>query len=483
MDHFYDGQIRRYLTQIIRMMSGFTYKDGKGKLTTVPAMYGDITRQVGSILRDNSENKIPSAPRMGVYITGLEMDRDRTGDSSYVNKVNIRERAYDSNGDEYLNHEGRNYTVERLMPTPYTLTVNVDIWTSNTDQKLQLMEQILMLFNPSLELQTTDNYLDWTSLSVVNLDTVSWSSRSIPTGTDSEIDVGTMTFTTPIYISPPAKVKRLGVVTDILTKVFQEVSTDPDGNEILPEANIRTGIYVSPTGALERERTDHEWQSSLTMLNINKSSYQNCELAVMNNSAKLLKNGILGGISWPEFIKGFPNKFEDGVTTIRLSRQDLEYDIIGRIAISPLDDTSVTVDWDLDSLPTDTVIVSSLGQRSKIDAIVDPTRSDPRTLQSISLSANPRILLLGAIGDSKNTDGADAWKNSDGTDFIASENDIVEWDGNKWNVVFDADVDVSVYGTVYTTNLNTGVQYKFDSGEWILSFEGEYPNGAWKIEF
>lgn len=479
MDHFYDGQIRRYLTQLIRMMSGFTYADGSGQLTTVPAMYGDITRQVGSILRDNSENKIPSAPRMGVYITGLEMDRNRTSDSSYVNKVNIRERAYNADGQEYLNHEGRNYTVERLMPTPYTLTINVDIWTSNTEQKLQLMEQILMLFNPSLELQTTDNYLDWTSLSVVNLDTVNWSSRSIPTGTDSEIDVGTLTFSTPIYISPPAKVKRLGVVTDILTKVFQEIPQ----TDILPEANLRTGIYVSPTGEIKRERTEQSWTQSLTQLNVNKSAYQDCELLVLNTTAKLIKRGIVGGMSWDEFVKGFPSKFEDGVTTIRLSRSDFEYDIIGRIAISPISNTEVTVDWDIDSLPTDTVISSSQGNRSKIDAIIDPTKSDPRTLQSVSMSDNPRILLLAPIGSSINTDGADAWKNNDGTDFVADANDIVEWDGAKWSVVFDADTDVSVYGTVYTTNLNTGVQYKFDSGEWILSFEGEYPNGAWKIEF
>ena len=44
MQHFYDGQIRRYLTQIIRLMSNFSYKDGSGNLTQVPTMYGDITR-------------------------------------------------------------------------------------------------------------------------------------------------------------------------------------------------------------------------------------------------------------------------------------------------------------------------------------------------------------------------------------------------------------------------------------------------------
>ncbi len=473
MDHFYDGQVRRYLTQLVRMFSGFKYADSKSQLVTVPVMYGDITRQVGSILRDNSDNKIPSAPRMGIYVTGLEMDRNRTSDSSYVSKVNIRERAYDQSGNEYLNESGKNYTVERLMPTPYNLTVNVDIWTTNTNQKLQLIEQILMLFNPSLEIQTTDNYLDWTSLSVVNLDSINWSSRSIPQGTDTEIDVSTLTFSTPIYISPPAKVKRLGVITDVVTQIFQEIPVEG----LDAEANIRTKIYVAPTGSLERERTTSEWQNS-TALDVAASSYQNTSLLIINNTAKLVTRGVVGGKSWDEFLIAFPDKLQPGITSIRLLRSDWQYDIIGKIAVNPTDETEVIIDWDEDTLPTDTVIPSSLGNRSKIDYIIDPTKSNP---QDLGLSGNPRILLLGSIGDTINSDGADAWKNLDNTDFVASENDIVEWDGASWNIVFDA--DSNSYDTVYTTNLNTGVQYKFDSSEWILSFEGEYPNGAWRLDF
>ena len=30
MEHFYDGQLRRYLTQFIRALSGFSYKDSQG---------------------------------------------------------------------------------------------------------------------------------------------------------------------------------------------------------------------------------------------------------------------------------------------------------------------------------------------------------------------------------------------------------------------------------------------------------------------
>ena len=132
MQHFYDGQIRRYITQLIRLFSNFSYKDGKGVLTQIPVMYGDITRQVGHIIRDNSENKIPSAPRISVYVTSLEMDRTRTIDATYTGKIHLRERTYDADGEEYLNTQGNNYTVERLAPTPFKLGVNCDIWSTNT---------------------------------------------------------------------------------------------------------------------------------------------------------------------------------------------------------------------------------------------------------------------------------------------------------------------------------------------------------------
>ena len=57
MQHFYDGQIRRYITQLVRLFSNFSYQDGDGKIIRVPVMYGDITRQVGHILRDNHKKQ------------------------------------------------------------------------------------------------------------------------------------------------------------------------------------------------------------------------------------------------------------------------------------------------------------------------------------------------------------------------------------------------------------------------------------------
>ena len=154
---FYDGQIRRYVIQIMRLVSNFVVKHGDGTLHRIPVMYGDIDRQVASIINQNSENYLSSAPRIAVYITDLQLDRDRLSDSTYVGKVHLRERDIIDNpdgNDLYGWRQGQNYTVERLMPTPYRLKLKVDIWAANTDQKFQILEQILMLFNPSLEIQT-----------------------------------------------------------------------------------------------------------------------------------------------------------------------------------------------------------------------------------------------------------------------------------------------------------------------------------------
>ena len=499
MQHFYDGQIRKYLVQIMRLMSNFGYKTGDGTEVKVPVMYGDITRQVGSILRDNSENKIPSAPRMAVYITGLEMDRDRTSDSSFVGKRHVRERAYDEAGNEYEDFQGRNYTVERLMPSPYKLTVNVDIWTTNTTMKLQIMEQILMLFNPSLEIQTTDNYLDWTSLTTVMLDSINFSSRTIPTGTESEIDVASLTFSTPIYISAPAKVKRLGVVTDIVTSIFDgdgyvDFESMLEGTNLFSvggytQSSVEDGSEnVVDTGEFPNQGNG-ELEISSQVSRHSKAIVNNPlqeRILLMNGKASILTNGVPGNEKWSTFINALPGRYQAGLSIIYLRKPNLSGLLAGRITLNPLDETQLVIDFDRDTLPSNNTIqgpARDANQYSSIDYIIDPLRYDPKSDTS---KAGVRLLLLGAIGSTTNTDGADAWKNADNTDFVAGANDIIEYDGSKWNIIFDASKDYLPYNDttitkLYTTNLNTGVQYYWDGDQWLLSVDGEYAKGDWSI--
>ena len=410
---------------------------------------------------------MPSAPRMSVYVTGLEMDTSRLSDSSYVNKLNIRERAVDANGVEYLKKEGKNYTVERLMPTPYNLTINVDIWSSNTDQKLQLLEQILVLFNPSLEMQTTDNFIDWTSISVVNLENVQWSNRSVPVGVDSEIDICTMTFSIPIYISPPTKVRKMGVITNIITSMFDETLGDIESGVSAPVLNAYDDIPRAGTTQNEFGRKAISDTAS-EMANVNYNTYG---AFVESDNAQLYSNGIVGNKNWREVFEALPGTYAADVSRIFFTSQDNSKTITGTFTLSPFDETKILINWDTDSFPSDTVIAG----RTSIDYIIDPTNYNPTAIKT----AGVRLLLLNDVGNADATESPVAWQNADTSATVASANDIIEWDGTKWNIVFDASAATEV---TYITNLNTGVQYRFNNDEWLLSIDGEYPVGTWRVE-
>lgn len=479
MQFFYDGQIRRYITQIVRLMSNFSYKDGDGGLRTIPVMYGDITRQVAHIMRDNSENKIMSAPRMGVYVTNLELDRNRLADATYISKVHLRERSYDSENKEYLNTQGNNFTVERLMPTPYTLSVAVDLWTTNTEQKLQVLEQILMLFNPSLEIQTTDNYVDWTSLSVVEISSINFSSRTIPTGTESEIDVATLNFSTPIYISPPTKVKKLGVVTQIIASIYNERTGNIDLGQTMPELqaysddytkSVKSTITTSADGTIDTSKTTKEDADAVVA-----TTGIGYDLLVMNNVGQIIDKGVAGAVNWNKVIESLPGKYNAGLSRILLNRQDINQRVSGTFAINELNENQLIVNWDEDTIPTDTVF-TGVTTRGTVDFIIDPTKFNPTDIKQTGV----RLLLLNTVAND-----ADAWKNANGQNSILSQNDIIEWNGTEWKVLFDASAnlkDSDGFTTKFITNLNTGIQYKWTGEQWLLSFEGEYRKGTWQIQ-
>jgi hypothetical protein len=476
MQFFYDGQIRRYIGQVIRMLSGFKYQAADGTQRTVPVMYGDMTRQVGSIIKENSENKLSSAPRIAVYVTGLAMDKTRLSDATFVSKVHIREREYNEITGEYTAKQGNNYTVERLMPTPYKLTLKADIWTTNTDMKLQIMEQILMLFNPSLEIQTTDNFIDWTSLSVVDLTDITFSSRSVPVGAETEIDIGTLTFETPIWISPPTKVKKLGVVTDVLMNIFDATGkVTPDfvnGKPVATEYNNTGGF-------------------GLLVYNNKLSLLKGREPIIEDDAADSVFTKIGADISWDYIFEQYPGKFRTGISQVFLI-QDNGNQIVGTLSEDQDDSTILHVNWDQDTFPTNTLIANDANTvlRGTVDAIVDPTRFNPRprlpggALDWPDITSGPiRYIILDSIGDEVNDDGPDGWKNQDGSDFYAQANSIIEWAGTHWEVVLDPNDPALVDTPVYITNLRTGIQYKFLEGEWTKSFEGEYPKGTWRMIF
>jgi len=447
---FYDRQIRRFLTQFIRIMSNFQVQlsnddEGNAVYQRVPVFYGDASRQASQILRQNSENTIKAVPAMAVHINQLTYDRERVQEPNFVSKMNIRARAYDEATGAYTDQQGGAYTVERLMPVPYKLTLKVDVWTSNTEQKLQLLEQIMIMFNPAMEIQSTDNYIDWTSLSYVLLTDIGWSNRSVPAGTEETIDIATLTFELPIWVSAPAKVKQLGVIHRIVSSIFEPGDSDDltlayvhltfDSYDLIYQGNTLKILKKNDLSATEDKitadiniRTTHSWQALATQY---------------------------GGI-------------RNGISRIRLMQPNGS-EVVGTIALHPSDDTLLLYTPDLDTVPANTL--------TAVDAIINPQSINVNS-NLLNPAAGTRYLLLHAVGHPDNADPAPAWNSSGYPQLIANANDIVEFNGIYWTVAFDSQASTSVE---YVTNMTTGAQYKWENHTWAKSIEGRYSNSHWSL--
>ena len=481
MQYFYSGQIRRFLAQFIRVMSGYQVNfgrktDGAIDYRLVPCTYGDPSRQAAQIQRANSANTTITVPQISCYITEMKYARDRMQDPTYIKTVNVIQRAVDPVTGNYLNEPGSKFTVDRLMPVPYDLTVKTDIWCSNTDQKLQLLEQIGTQFNPSMELQNSDTFLDWTSLSYINLDTVTWTSRSIPMGNEDQIDVASMTFTMPIWLSTPAKVKKLGVITNIITDLYDgNGNLRPDlteqgfqasdfiMNEDLPDSGSQMSDFADPVAEI-RVGIGYD----VIVLDNIATLTQSKPLATDQGPNGEIEAAASQLVSWNAAIAQTVN-FQDGVTRLFLD-QGNGFDVVGTVSMMPSNSTQLMFNVEPISIPSNTL--------APVDKIINPLAAAP----GYGLPApvlNQRYLILHDIGSNMNAQGALAWRGSGSVDLVAKQYDIIQYNGTSWYVSFSAQ------GTTlpqYVINLANSQQFKWTGTDWLRAWEGLYKDGYWRLE-
>jgi hypothetical protein len=472
---FYDEQIRRFLLQFARIFSNFDVEYGGNEagqgpgstmdtLVRVPVRYGDASRQAQTIIQNNSANDMPSTPLMTFYITDLKYDRPRMQEPNFISNIQVRQRTWDEDTQSYETTQGNAFTIERIMPVPYELTINLDIWTSNTNQKMQLLEQILTLFNPSLEIQSTDNYIDWTSLTVLYLKDVRWSSRTIPVGTDNPIDIATVSFTLPIWITPPAKVKKLGVVERIIASIYDaqgDLVNALTNSDLLLGTRQKFTPFAYQVLALAQP-------STTTFLKLQVLQPQ--QVVDESNAQLQQADSPASNLLWHSVI-GMYGTLRPGISYISLEQPD-GTDVTGTVAYDPTDDRFL-----LFTLNEGTVPPNTLGA---INAVIDPTLSGPGAGLPAS-TAGQRYLLTKDIGSYSNPAGTnpEAWAGTDGQPLVASANDIIEYDGSRWQIYFDH--TSSPDNIQYVTNRTSELQYRWIGNAWVKSYQGLYPGGSWSL--
>ena len=451
---FYDNQIRRFLIQFAKIFSNWEVTKGKDPagneiLVRVPIMYGDSSRQASTIIANNSASNLPSAPLITYYISGLEYDQKRTQDPTYVDRINVRQRTFNSETGQYESVQGQAFTVERLMPVPYTLRITVDFWTTNYQQKLELIEQLGTLFNPSMEIQSTDNFIDWTSLSVVYQDGLTFSSRTIPQGTANPIDVLSWKFYMPIWLSNAAKLKKMGVIEKVIASIFKGTALQDIQNDDLL---LGTRQKITPYGY---------------------------KVLLMGNRLQLLpadNNNFVSNIDlnypeppntslyWTSLLNVY-GTIRPGISQIWLQNPYMNTDIVGTIVPDPTDDRLLIYNIDTDTLPQNTL--------SPVNSVVNPLVAGPNAGLPGPVNG-VRYLLVESIGSAGSP--TVAWGN-----LVANANDIVEYDAisGTWYVSFDSQLSTTIE---YVTNLTTGIQYRYTpDGVWMKSYEGWYAQGDYSI--
>lgn len=436
--------------------------NGLYTITTVPILYGDPSSMVAQIIKGVSENTMLPAPMFSAWIKNIKMAPDRRQDTQFVGKLSTVERTFDQQTQTYGTGPGVRYDIDRYMPVPYDITFQLDVWTTNTTNKLQIFEQIGVIFNPSIQLQQNSNLLDWSSIFEVWMENFTWTNRSIPQGSEIERDVMSFEFKIEAWINPPAKVKKSGLIAEIVTNVFET------SNITAIEAALSNGDY-------DPLRTC--FAGIPTQIITTEGNYKvSVSRGIGGDEVTLLHaaGNVDPVLYWSDLIQKY-GQITPNITKMRLKLDpniDVDTsDIIGNITQDPLRPNVLFFSPDIDTLPGNTLL--------PISAIIDPKETFPGNGLPAA-AAGQRYLLTSSDSEGEGPAIPPGVSTSPwGPTLVAYPNDIIEFNGITWVVAFDSRNSV---GLNYVVNNANSTQYTFDGVQWTYTYYGTYSPGYWRID-
>jgi hypothetical protein len=142
------------------------------------------------------------------------------------------------------------------------------------------------------------------------------------------------------------------------------------------------------------------------------------------------------------------------------------------VAFDPTDDRFLLFDIDTGTVPANTL--------NPVNAVIDPLISGPGSGLPAPATGQ-RYLLTQNTGSYTNpgSTNPDAWAGINGQPLVARRNDIIIYDGTRWQIYFDS--GSSPDNIQYVTNITTEIQYRWTGTAWVKSYQGLYPGGAWSL--
>jgi len=202
-NYYYNGQLKKSIIAFANIFTGLTVQTGDSTCgvssVDVPIRYGSTDRVVAAISGDNTQNKPHSLPIMACYMSGLELAPDRQHGTNQVDR-----RTYMDQGGIFPDDVK---AIRRVMPIPYNMSMELSLYTSNTDQLYQVLEQILILFDYDMQIQFNDAVFDWTKISKVTLASIN-NEENYPSAAERRVIVWSLNFEVAIWLSPPYEVRQ-----------------------------------------------------------------------------------------------------------------------------------------------------------------------------------------------------------------------------------------------------------------------------------
>lgn len=263
---FYDAQIARVLIQVgakcfggWQVMSGYQ-TDGNIRFVDVPLVFAGWSRVAQQLIEGASDNAVMRVPIMSYSLNSLTRKTPEVRDPKNIQQYVIRIRKRDPDGNLLVNEPGELIVVERYMPVPYLMDIELSIWTSNYDQMMQLIEQVGSGFNPDQEFSISNSAADWTSpTSVLHGGQFRLDDNVISENPDGTL-VCRVPFTVTARLSLPARVYDATLIheIDVNIREMEDFGYEYFGSNIdLPQYPRLDKLTIIAT---EQQIIDHEGQ-------------------------------------------------------------------------------------------------------------------------------------------------------------------------------------------------------------------------------
>lgn len=208
-NYYFDNQIKRYVLQFMAIFASMKIQHDDGEFQTINVRYTSADRVSEAIVAGNTQNRPLVLPAFSTRIQAIEMAPQlRKG-------VGVTRQTVTA-GPGYLPEDIE--VINQKQPVPYILSMSVDLMATNYQHVFQLLEQIMMLFDPVLQIQTSDSYYDPTVITTVELKGFAIEDN-VPMDTERRIIKVNMDFEFPIYISLPVNITN-NLITAIKTNLY-----------------------------------------------------------------------------------------------------------------------------------------------------------------------------------------------------------------------------------------------------------------------